>query len=158
MADRSSNRDCMAKNIAEKTFLWEHSATNSQSLHPWFYKNISNSLFIKSYFHTYMQVSSQFNNFKRTKNILIFYFFTTFSNFLWIKINKYPIILIINSLKSSVTNKYMYIHMYPYLCPFQNRVVPAHRIQVLNISLIEPCIFSVKIYTCTNLWNTWKES
>lgn len=42
MADRSRSRDCMAKNIAEKTFLWEHSATNSQSLHPWFYKNISN--------------------------------------------------------------------------------------------------------------------
>lgn len=40
--------------------------------------------------------------------------------------------------------------MYPYLCPFKNRVMPmAHRIQVLNISLIEPCIFSVKIYTCT---------
>lgn len=73
MADRSKSRDCMAKNIALKTFLWEHSATNSQSLHPWFYKNISNSLFIKSYFHTYMQVTSQFNNFERAKCILIFF-------------------------------------------------------------------------------------
>lgn len=50
MADRSKSKDCMAKNIALKTFLWEHSATNSQSLHPWFYKNISNSLFIKILF------------------------------------------------------------------------------------------------------------
>lgn len=39
--------------------------------------------------------------------------------------------------------------MYPYLCLFQNRVMSVHRIQVLIISLIQPCIFSVKIYTCT---------
>lgn len=126
MADRSKSRDCMAKNIALKTFLWEHSATNSQSLHPWFYKNVSNSLFKNLIFiHTYMQVTSQFNNFERAKYILIFFFNTSFSNFLGIKINKYPIILISNSLKSSIANKYMYITIF---MSFQNRVMPAHRI------------------------------
>ena len=38
MAESSRSRDCMAKNIAVKTFLWEHSDTNSQSLQPWFWK------------------------------------------------------------------------------------------------------------------------
>lgn len=112
MADRSKSRDCMAKNIALKTFLWEHSATNSQSLHPWFYKNVSNSLFKNLIFiHTYMQVTSQFNNFERAKYILIFFSILAFQIQQQLKINKYPIILISNSLKSFITNKYMYIHI-----------------------------------------------
>lgn len=41
------------------------------------------------------------------------------------------------------------MYWYPYLCLFQNMVMSVHRKQVLIISLIQPCIFSVKIYTCT---------